>query len=395
MVEASLSELYDIVVIGAGPAGSCAARAAAQWGANVLLIDRRQRLGIPVRCAEFVPQWISRHASFSSTCIMQRVEKMVTHLPGRIAYEMKSPGYMLDRSLFDKELAASAIFSGAKISVGTKAVGLSPAGLVVEQGSKKETISSKVFIGADGANSSIARFVGQPSLKTIVALQYEVVLSEPQNHVDVYFHQDYEGGYGWFFPKGKTANVGVGIVSSKTPRLPDLLGNFLDILRESKKLQEIQIVSKTGGSIPCESYQGGLFKNVLLIGDAAGHAHPITGAGIFNAVLGGQIAGRIAAEAIERGDLRYLENYETQWRETFGKSLSYGALKREFLYENWNKSEIDFEELIRKTWIGFKEYYQGRREIPSHPPKPRNNLESQSGKDFPKRKESHGTKSQP
>ena len=368
MVEAFLSESYDIVVIGAGPAGSCAARAAAQRGAKVLLIDRRQRLGIPVQCAEFVPQGISRHASFSSACIMQRVEKMVTHLPGRIAYEMKSPGYMLDRSLFDKELAASAILSGAKISVGTKAVGLSPEGLVVKQSSKKKTIPAKVFISADGANSSIARFVGQPSLKTIVALQYEVVLSEPQNHVDVYFHQDYEGGYGWFFPKGKTANAGVGVVSSKASRLTDLLEHFLDFLKRSKKLKEIQTVSKTGGVIPCEFREKNVFENVLLVGDAAGHAHPITGAGIFNAVLGGEIAGRIAAEAIERGDLRYLENYETEWREAFGKSLSYGALKRDFLDENWNKSEIDFEELIPKTWIGFKEYYEDRRKITIYPP---------------------------
>ena len=83
MVEPSLTESYDIVIIGAGPAGSSAAQAAAQKGARVLLIDRRQRIGIPVQCAEFVPQWIFRYASFSSTCIIQRVEKMITHLPDR------------------------------------------------------------------------------------------------------------------------------------------------------------------------------------------------------------------------------------------------------------------------------------------------------------------------
>jgi geranylgeranyl reductase family protein len=351
---------YDIIIIGAGPAGSSAARASAQLGARVLLIDRRQRLGIPVQCAEFVPQWICRHASFSSTCIMQEVEKMVTHLSGRI-YEMKSPGYMLDRSLFDKDLAASAISSGAKISIGTKAIGLSPEGLIVEHGSKKETLRSKVFIGADGASSTVARFLGKPPLKTIAALQVEVVLSEPQNHVDVYFHKDYEGGYGWFFPKGKTANAGVGVVSSKASRLPDLLGSFLDSLRGPGKFREFQIVSKTGGLIPCEFYEKNLFKNVLIVGDAAGHAHPITGAGILNAVVGGEIAGRVAAEAIERGDLRYLENYETEWQGTFGKSLSYGALKRDVLDESWNQPGVDFEGLIRKTWVGFKEYHVDRR----------------------------------
>ena len=81
MVEAPLKESYDIVVVGAGPAGSSAAQAAAQRGAKVLLIDRRQRIGVPVQCAEFVPQWISRYAHFSSTCILQTIETMVTHLP--------------------------------------------------------------------------------------------------------------------------------------------------------------------------------------------------------------------------------------------------------------------------------------------------------------------------
>jgi len=360
---------YDIIVIGAGPAGSSAAKAAAERGAKVLLIDRRQRLGIPVQCAEFVPQWICRHASFSSTCIMQKVEKMVTHLPGRI-YEMKSPGYMLDRSLFDKDLAASAISSGAKILIGTKAIGLSPEGLTVEHGSKKETIPAKVFIGADGASSSVAGFLGQPPLKTIAALQYEIVQSEPQNHVDVYFHKDYEGGYGWFFPKGKTANVGIGIVSLRASRLPDLLENFLDFLRRSKKLSGIHLVSKTGGSIPCDFYQKNLINNVLLIGDAAGHAHPITGAGILNAVIAGELAGRVAAEAIVKKDLGVLNNYGSEWQETVGKSLSYGALKRGFLEAHWDEPGVDFEKLIRKTWVGFKEYYADRRKIPLHPPLP-------------------------
>jgi geranylgeranyl reductase family protein len=357
-----MTESYDIVIVGAGPAGSSAAKAAAQRGAKVLLIDRRQHLGIPVQCAEFVPQWISRHASFSSTCIMQEVEKMVTHLPGR-TYEMKSPGYMLDRALFDKDLAASAISSGAKISIGTKAIGLSPEGLIVEHGLKKETIRSKIFIGADGATSAVAHFVGKPPLKTIAALQYEVVLSQPQNHVDVYFHKDYEGGYGWFFPKGKTANVGIGVVSSKASRLPGLLGDFLDALRGSKKLREIQIVSKTGGWIPCEFYEKNLFKNALLIGDAAGHAHPITGAGILNAVIAGELAGRVAAEAIVKKDLGALNNYDREWQESLGKSLAYGTFKRRFLEEHWEEPGVDFEVLIRKTWVGFKEYHADRRKM--------------------------------
>jgi len=356
-----MTEVYDIVIIGAGPAGSSAARAAVQRGTKVLLIDRKQRVGFPVQCAEFVPQWISRYAHFSSKCILQTIDLMVTHLPDGTSYEMRSPGYMLDRSLFDKELVASAILSGAKISIETRALGLSPEGLVVEQGSKKGVIQSKVLIGADGVHSSIARYVGQPPVKTIVALQYEVIMPEPQNHADVFFHKDYEGGYAWFFPKEKTANVGVGVIPQKTTLLFELLNHFLEHLVESKELSDIEIVSKTGGSIPCDKPRKTVLENILLVGDAAAHAHPITGAGILNAVMGGEIAGRIAAEAVERGDLRYLENYEIEWQEAFGNSLLYGAVKRKILEKNWNNSEVSFEGLIRKTWVGFKEYYQDRK----------------------------------
>jgi len=361
MPEASVFETYDIVIIGAGPAGSSAAQAATKRGAKVLLIDRKQCIGVPVQCAELVPQWISRHVDFSSKCIIQTIEQLVTHLPDGSSYEMRGPGYMLDRSLFDQELVTSAILSGARISTETKALALSPEGLVVERGLKQETIQSKVIIGADGVHSSVGRWVGFPPVKTTVALQYEVVLTKPQNHVDIFFHKDYEGGYAWFFPKGRTVNVGAGVVPQKTSLLPDLLSQFLKSLKRSKKLSRIEIISRKGGSIPCEPYRQTVFGNILLVGDAAGHAHPVTGAGILNAVIGGEIAGRVAAEAVAKGDTRYLENYEVEWREVFGKTLSYGASKRKFLEENWNKPRIDFEGLIRNTWIGFKEYYEDRK----------------------------------
>jgi flavin-dependent dehydrogenase len=186
-------------------------------------------------------------------------------------------------------------------------------------------------------------------------------MSKPPTHVDIFFHKDYEGGYAWFFPKGRTANVGLGVVPSKTAHLSDLLNDFLKNLEEVKKVSRIEILSRTGGSIPCEPRRQTLFGNILLVGDAAGHAHPITGAGILNAVIGGEMAGRIAAEAVARGDPRYLENYEIEWRETFGESLSYGSFKRGVLEENWNKREVSFESLIKKTWVSFREYSHERR----------------------------------
>jgi digeranylgeranylglycerophospholipid reductase len=365
VTESLLSEPYDIIIVGAGPAGASAAKAAAQKGVRVLLIDKRKRIGVPVQCAELVSQWVSRYASLSSNCVIQTTEAMITHLsdegsPDQI-HEIKSPGYMLDRSLFDKDLVTSAISTGAKMSIGTKVTGLSSTGLWVEKDSGRDDLQAKVIIAADGVHSSIAQWAGLLPMKTTVASQYEVVIPRPQDHAEVFFHPDFEGGYAWFFPKGKTANVGLGIVPERAALLPSLLDQFLDRLAKLKRLSSTAIVGKTGGSVPCEIPRQTVIKNVLLVGDAAGHAHPITGAGILNAVIGGEIAGRIAAEAVISGELNDLRRYETEWREAFGGALFYGALKRKFLQENWNNSDIGFEALIRRTWVGFKEYYEDRK----------------------------------
>ncbi len=162
--------------------------------------------------------------------------------------------------------------------------------------------------------------------------------------------------------------MGIGVIPPKTTLLLNLMDHFLDHLVGSKILSDIEVVSKTGGSIPCETHQKTLFNNILLLGDAAGHAHPITGAGILTAVMAGEIAGRIAAEAVAKGDLAYLAKYETEWKEMFGKPLFYGTLKRKSLEENWNQPGVDFEGLIRKTWVGFKEYHADRKKNP--PPSP-------------------------
>ncbi|MCX8118751.1 MAG: NAD(P)/FAD-dependent oxidoreductase [Desulfobacterota bacterium] len=356
-----MGESYDLVVVGAGPAGASAARAAAQRGVKVLLIDQRKRVGLPVQCGELVSQWISSYAPFDPRAIVQPVEAMAVHLPDQPPLWMKSPGYMLDRHLFDNDLAISAVLSGAEIAIGTKALHASSEGVLLRRGTKEEWVRARVIIAADGLSSTVARSANQPPLKELRALQYEVVLHRPQSFTEIHFHPDYEGGYAWFFPKGKRANAGVGVVPSKTSLLPELLDQFLHGLKHSGNLPRVEIVSKTGGSIPCEPRKETVVGNILFVGDAAGHAHPITGAGILNAVMGGSMAGRIAAEAILSGNLGILKNYEVEWNEAFGASLHYGFRKRRLLEENWNNKEIGFKNLIRKTWVGFREYYEERR----------------------------------
>jgi digeranylgeranylglycerophospholipid reductase len=352
----------DILVIGAGPAGSCAAGAAAERGLDVLLIDRKNQVGVPVCCAEFTPQSISRHLDLSPACVVRSIEAMVTHVPGQPPVMMKSPGWMLNRSLFDRDLAASAVLKGARLSIQTHALGLEDGSVEVEQDGKRRRIRPRVVIGADGPHSTIGLGVSGRQLRQIVALQYEVVMApRGGDSVHIFFDTQIEGGYAWFFPKGKTANAGLGVVPGKAAILPALLDRFLQHCREEDLIGGVEIIGKTAGSVPCEISSKSVFGNVLLAGDAAGHAHPISGAGILNAVLGGKMAGEAAAEAIIRNDPGHLKRYEAEWRSLFGNSLFYGALKRKDCEKNWK--EEDFDHLVRRTWVGFKEYYRDRRKM--------------------------------
>jgi len=356
-----MDKSYDILIIGGGPAGASAAKASAAKGAKVLLIDKKKDPGFPVQCAELITQWIFHHIDLPSRSIVQKIENLITHLPDESCFKMRSPGFMIDRSIFDKELLIQAALKGTQISMATKAIELYPDGVLIERERKKGFINSKIIIGADGTNSIVSKWIGEPSLKKIHTIQAEVVLFEKSLDAEIFFDKLFEGGYAWFFPKGNRANIGIGITSLKFRNLSKLLNQFLGNLKNLGKLPRVEILSKTGGLIPCETRKRIYHNNILLVGDAAGHAHPITGAGIFNAIVGGEIAGRISAEAIQKGDLNHLKNYEIEWEGIFGKALAYGSTKRSFLEDNWNNSEIDFQSLIRSSWIGFKEYYKDRK----------------------------------
>lgn len=356
-----MDKSYDILVIGAGPAGSTTARLSASMGAKVLLIDKKKNPGFPVQCGELVSQWIFRYLPKLSNSIVQRIENIIIHLPDGDCFKMKNPGVMIERSVFDKELLTYAILAGADFSMATKAIEHSPKGVIVEKNGKKELINSKIIIGADGVNSIVSRWIGTPQIKKIHTIQVEAVIFETSSDAEIYFDKKFEGGYAWFFPKGMRVNIGIGIISSKGSNLPYLMDDFLEFQKKSGKLKRLEIISKTTGFVPCEPSQKIISDNIILVGDAAGFAHPISGAGIMNAIISGEMAGTISAEAINRNDISYLENYEREWKGFFGKSISYGFRKRKFLEENWNNPEINFRGLIKSCWVGFKEYYDDLR----------------------------------
>jgi len=190
----------------------------------------------------------------------------------------------------------------------------------------------------------------------LLGIQCRVRLHRPLAVTEVYFDPLYVGGYGWRFPKGDTANVGVGLRrdSPLSPRaaLAHLLAR-LEIPRRD-------VLGYSGGLIPC----GGPLPrtrvgNVLLVGDAAGQTHPITGAGIAAACLCGQMAGRAAAQAALSGDLSRLDEYEREWRAWLGGALERAVARRREMDAGWSTDPVALSDLLRRTWIAFPGY--GRR----------------------------------
>src|SRR5208337_4270005 len=110
----------------------------------------------------------------------------------------------------------------------------------------------------------------------------------------------------------------------------------------------------TAGRIPAEAPRAIRRGNIVLVGDAAGHTHPITGAGILQAMIGGRMAGKWAARAVESGDISNLANYESEWLDLYGETLGRGFSRRRLLECKWDQ----LEDIIKYCWVTFKEYHE-------------------------------------
>jgi flavin-dependent dehydrogenase len=288
--------------------------------------------------------------------VVQSVRGMRTILPDGEVTVTRAPGYMIRRDLLDQSLARDAEEDGARLMASTRALRMEQGAVVArKRGEARETrIQAKVIIGADGPHSTVGRWIGSENRNLIPAVQWRVALVSPMDHTEVYFDKDFYGGYGWLFPVGREANVGVG--RKRRDFRDEPVGKVLErfVLRLAKQGKvKRERNSTTAGWIPAEPVRRVIKGNVLLVGDAAGHAHPITGAGVSQAVIAGQMAGQWAARAAETGDLSLLAAYEEEWSELFAAVQGRAHERRKSLEENWDRLDT----AIKTSWIAFREYY--------------------------------------
>ena len=346
-------DVYDVLVVGAGPSGSTAARYAALAGCRTLLIEKRAEIGVPVRCGEGIAKgWLEEIGiPPSPKFILHEVRGARVWAPDGTALTIDSSkagnevGYTVDRGLFDRYLAAEAARAGAEIRIKTSAVGLlsedgKVTGARCEHMGRTYDVRAKLVVGADGFESQVGRWAGLETrlrMRDIDAcLEYTMVgIDGDPSFDDFYLGSCAPGGYAWVFWKGENvANVGLGVNLSKVRRRADAklyLDRFLQDRRALGKGQVIQeIAGAVSVSLPLEkTVRDGL----VLVGDAARMIDPVTGGGILNGCIAGKIAGDVAGEALAANDFdaSFLDRYERRWRARLEEQLYRNYMLKEKL----------------------------------------------------------------
>ena len=344
---------YDVIVVGGRVGGSVSSLFASKNDLDVLMIEKRQEIGVPLQCAEATSEVTFQTLGIkpSNRYICSEIYGAELHAPDGTHFRMHPQddemGYILDRKVFDKSLAIESAKAGTDIMVKTTVKDLiikdgKVKGVIAKHLGKTMEIEADLVIAADGVESNVARMAGlnfRYGIKDICScVQYKMVgIDIDPGYMQFYFGNEVApGGYVWVFPsENGVTHVGIGIRSSKETAY-EYLNRF------TSKLGGTPFEINVGGvpvSGPVEkTYADGL----MVVGDAAAHVDPITGGGIHLAALCGKIAGEVAAEAIENENTsaEFLKRYEESWKNEIGDLIK-RSLKYRKVLDKLNDKELN------------------------------------------------------
>jgi len=354
-----MEDSYDCIIVGAGPAGSMAALVLAKNNHKVLLIEKHKEVGQPLCCAEAIsPKGISIYGEVEPAHISSVIHKILLVSPSGKEFKFSYPnaGLVLNRKLFDRDLALKAQSFGAELKVDTQAIGLinhnkgEVCGIKVRENEKELEYRAKVIIAADGIESLVGRWAGLDNRLKLdeVDSAYQYLLQGKDIEEDcVEFHFGSKlapGGYAWLFPKGKSlANVGLTVtpVFANEVKAKELLDFFV-----MKRFVNFSVKEWMSGGIPAYSRKSQLVRdNLLFVGDAARVVDSLSGAGIANALLSGKIAGQVTSEYLnnEEVSVNYLKKYEEEFLKIKGRELRFYSFCRKIYLK---MKDEDLEEVI-------------------------------------------------
>ncbi|MDI6720249.1 MAG: NAD(P)/FAD-dependent oxidoreductase [Methanomicrobiales archaeon] len=311
--------VYDVVVVGAGPCGSAAARSCAESGLSTLCIEEHAAIGHPVQCAGLLSCQAFRECGVSERSVQNRVRGARICYGGgaSLAFDAGTTrAFVVDRGVMDREMARIAADRGAEFALKTYACAIRGSTLTVKERGERREIPFRILIAADGPRSTIARLLGmeRPRLH-LSGLQCEMPCDLDPNLVEIHPHASPDF-FGWAIPvRDGRARVGLCGLRDVRERFQRFAARFGH--------SSLALVS---GVIPLGTMPRTFGNRVLFVGDAAGFPKPTSGGGIYTGVRSARHAARVAAECCESGrfDDDALRSYESAWKKDFGHELEVG-----------------------------------------------------------------------
>jgi geranylgeranyl diphosphate/geranylgeranyl-bacteriochlorophyllide a reductase len=350
------TETFDVVVVGAGPAGATAAHQLALKGRKVLMLDREGRTK---PCGGAVPPRLIRDYAVPDSQLVARARsaRMISPTDKKVDIPIEG-GFvgLVDRDRFDPWLRERAVSAGAQQRKGSfdtlgpvQADGLRRVDYTVadkRSGAAPTLVSvrARCVIGADGARSEVARQSVPGHDKGRFVFAYHEILRAPDvpgadydgTRCDVIYNGRFSPDfYGWVFPHGSTLSVGTGSADKGFS-----LRQAVADLRRASGLAGLETLRREGAPIPLKPlprWDDG--HNVVLAGDAAGVVAPASGEGIYYAMLGGQLAAEAAQDFLATGQARSLAQARKRFMREHGRVFWVLGLMQHFWYRNDKRRE--------------------------------------------------------
>ncbi|MCD6567293.1 MAG: NAD(P)/FAD-dependent oxidoreductase [Dehalococcoidia bacterium] len=340
------NQLYDVIVVGAGPAGSHAARLLAASGYSVAVFEQKSAPGLNACCTGIISAGCLDSFDIGPEVIRGRANAASFFSPLGKRLRLQSErvqACIVDRASLDLALAEKAQARGARYFFSSRVTDIAiEHGMArieaLHRGSPEISVSRAIVL-ANGFNPALSQKLGLGRIKRFAAGAQVEVKARDIDEVEVYFSQEMAPGFfAWLVPASPGKAL-AGLLSTSHAKLH--LEKFLHSpsCRDRITSQESEIRQK---AIPVGILPHTCGDRMLVIGDAAGQVKPTTGGGIYFGQMGAEIASKVLAEALERDDLSSarLYRYQKEWQARMGREIALDYRAR-WAYTKLSDSRIE------------------------------------------------------